>query len=368
MRLFALIDKELRTFFREPVLVFVIAYTLLWAPYQAASQFTFELNRYPVAVYDLDQSAQSRALVDRLRPPYLNVRRVITREREIDAVLERDEASAVVVIPEDFSRRLAAGGAASVQVISDGTYTPTAQIAGAYVAGIAQQYLQAQQARAPAVHGAGLVDARVRIRYNEALIPEWYRGLEELFGAIMIIAMMLPAAFMVREKEQGTVEQLLVSPVRPWEIMAAKILPMALLTVAGTLGSVGILSHAFDMPVRGSLPLFTVATMLVVLATGGLGLVIATSARTLPTALIMAFVLHIPISFLSGTITPIEAMPPAQYYLTLLSPYRYYLEIGYGVVLKGAPLSVLWPDLAGLTVLSAAMFAVGAWRFLRQFD
>lgn len=365
MRLLALIDKELRTFFREPALVFVVAYSLLWAPYQSASQFTFELNRYPVAVYDLDQSAQSRALVDRLRPPYLNVRRVITREREIDTVLERDEASAVVVIPEDFSRRLAAGGAASVQVISDGTYTPTSQIAGAYVAGIAQQFLLAQR---PPVRGAGLVDARVRIRYNEALISEWYRGLEELFMTIMIIAMLLPAAFMVREKEQGTVEQLLVSPVRPWEIMAAKILPMALLTMIGTLGSLGILARAFNMPVRGSLTLFIVATMLVVIATGGLGLLIATAARTLPTALIMAFVLHIPISFLSGTITPIEAMPPVQYYLTLLSPYRYYLEIGYGVVLKGAPLSVLWPDLAGLTVLGAAMFAVGAWRFLRQFD
>ncbi|HEV2281362.1 MAG TPA: ABC transporter permease [bacterium] len=366
MRLLALIDKELRTFLREPALVFVVAYSLLWAPYQAASQFTFELNRYPVAVYDLDQSAQSRAFVDRLRPPYLNVRRVITREREIDTVLERDEASAVIVIPENFSRRLAAGGAASVQVISDGTYTPTSQIAGAYVAGIAQQFLLARQQPASR-RGTGLVDARVRIRYNEALISEWYRGLEELFSTIMIIAMLLPAALMVREKEQGTVEQLLVSPIRPWEIMAAKILPMALLTVLGTLGSLGILARAFDMPVRGSLALFIVATMLVVIATGGLGLLIATAARTLPTALIMAFVLHIPISFLSGTITPIEAMPPAQYYLTLLSPYRYYLEIGYGVVLKGAPLSVLWPDLAGLTVLGAAMFAVGAWRFLRQF-
>lgn len=368
MRLVALISKELRTFLREPALVFVVAYSLLWAPYQSASQFTFELNRYPIAVYDLDRSQQSRAFVDQLRPPYLSLRRMLSREREIDTVLERDEASAVVVIPEDFGRRLAGGGAASVQVISDGTYTPTSQIAGAYVAGIAQRFAVAQQPAVLPGRGPGLVDARVRVRYNEALIPEWYRALEELFMTIVIVAMLLPAAFMVREKEQGTIEQLLVSPLRPWEIMASKILPMVLLTVVGTLASLAILVRAFDMPVRGSLPLFTVATILVVFATGGLGLLIATAARTLPTALIMAFTLHIPIQFLSGSITPIEAMPSAQYYLTLLSPYRYYLEIGYGIVLKGASFSVLWLDFLGLVVVGAAMFAVGAWRFLRQFD
>ncbi len=367
MRLPALIGKELRTFLREPALVFVVAYAMLWAPYQSASQFTFALNRYPVAVYDLDRTQQSRAFVDQLRPPYVSLRRVLTRDREIAEVLTRDEASAVVVIPEGFSRQLSRGSATSVQVISDGTYTPTSQLAGAYVAAVAQRFALAQQPPASPGRTPGLVDARLRVRYNEALIPEWYRGLEELFMTIVIIAMLLPAAFMVREKEQGTIEQLLVSPVRPWEIMASKILPMILLTVVGTLASLGVLARAFDMPVRGSLPLFTGATVLVAFATGGLGLVIATAARTLPTALIMAFMLHIPIQFLSGSITPVEAMPAWQYYLTLLSPHRYYLDIGYSIVLKGASLSVLWPDFLGLIVVGAALFAVGAWRFLRQF-
>ncbi len=186
--------------------------------------------------------------------------------------------------------------------------------------------------------------------------------------AVTLIAMLLPAAFMVREKEQGTIEQLLVSPLRPWEITVAKLIPMVLPTVLLTLTSLAVLIRSFDLLVRGSLVLFLAATALVGFSTGGISLLIATIARTLPSALVVAFTLIIPIQFLSGSYTPVEAMPARQYYLTLLSPQRYYLNIGYSILLKGAGLAVLWRDFGGLVLAGATLLVLGVWMFQRQFE
>lgn len=273
----------------------------------------------------------------------------------------------VVVVPEGFARRLHRGEAPPVQVISDGTYSTTARLAGAYVNAIAQQFAQDQ------AHGTGhhvtlpVVDARIRMRYNPALQQAWPQSLDMLFMGVTLMSMLLPAAFMVREKEQGTIEQLLVSPLRPWEIVAAKIIPMVIVTTVATLASVAILARVFALPVRGSLALFLAATALTVFSMSGISLMIATFARTLPSAMILAFMLIIPIQFLSGSVTPVEAMPPLQYYLTLLSPQRYYLNIGYSILLKGAGLAVLWKDFAGLVLVGSGLFALGARRFQRQF-
>ncbi|MBI4280469.1 MAG: ABC transporter permease [Armatimonadetes bacterium] len=367
MRLLALIGKELRTFLRDPALVFVVVFVFLVHPYQSAAEVMFALNNYPVATYDLDRTPQSQAFLDKLRAPYFSVRRRVQREREIDEELESDRASMVVVIPEGFARRLHRGQPAAVQVLSDGTYSPTSQRAGNYVAAIAQEFALEQQ------HGAldhatlPVVDARLRIRYNPALEAAWPQSLDMVFMAVTLISMLLPAAFMVREKEQGTIEQLLVSPLRPWEITASKLLPMILVATVATVGSLGVLGWAFGLPVRGSRTLFIVATALTVFSMGGLGLVIATVTRTLPGAMILAFMLIIPIQFLSGSITPVETMPAWQYYLTLLSPQRYYLNIGYGIVLKGASLGTLWRDFVGLILVGGGLFLLGARRFQRQF-
>jgi len=131
--------------------------------------------------------------------------------------------------------------------------------------------------------------------------------------------------------------------------------------------SLGVLVLAFGLPVRGSLALFLAATALTVFGMGGLSLIIATVTRTLPSAMLLAFMLMIPIQFLSGNITPVEAMPAWQYYMTLLSPQRYYLNIGYSILLKGASFAVLWKDFVGLVLVGSVLFALGARRFQRQF-
>lgn len=367
MRLLALVGKELRTFARDPALLFVVFFLFVVHPYQSAKEAAPPVSNYPVAIYDLDRSQTSAAFVESLRPPYFAVRQRIEREGAITTLLDRDEVSMVVVIPEGFSRRIHRGQPAAVQVITDGTYSLTGQRAGAYMLAVARRFAEEQQ-HVPGHHATlPVVDARVRVRYNPALVEAWPPALDMLFMAVILVALLLPAAFMVREKEQGTVEQLLVSPVRPWEVVAAKILPMVFLTVLVTLASLEVLVWAIDLPVRGSLLFFLTATALAAFSMGGISLVLATMVRTLPSAMILVFTLVIPIQFLSGSITPVEAMPAWQYYLTLASPQRYYLNLAYGILLKGAPFAALWRDVAGLALVGGILFILGSWRFRRQF-
>jgi ABC-2 type transport system permease protein len=367
MRVLALVVKEIRTFLRDLALVFVVLFLFVVHPSQSASQMVSTLNNYPIAVSDLDRSQSSAAFIQRLRAPYFEIRRHIQREAEIVALLEGDDVSMVIVIPEGFSRRIHQGRPAAVQVISDGTYSVTSQRAGAYVMAIAAEFAAAQQGTL--VHGGEMpvVDARIRMRYNPLLQADWPAGLSMLLEAVTIVSILLPAAFMVREREQGTIEQLLVSPLRPWEITASKLIPMMVLTVVVTLASLMVLVRVFDLPIRGSLALFLAATALMVFSMGAISLVVATIARTLPSALILSFMLIIPIALLSGNYTPVEAMPAWQYYLTLLSPQRYYLNLGYGIVLKNATFRLLWQDFLGLSLVGSGLFALGVRRFQRQF-
>lgn len=368
MRLLALVAKELRTFARGPALLFVAVFLFVVHPYQSATQYSLAVNDFPVAVYDLDRTPQSAAFIEKLRPPYFAVRRIIERERDIAAVLDRGQASMVVVVPEGFARRVHREETAPVQVLGDGTFSTTTQLAGAYVRAIAHEYAAAQ-AHEPSHHTSlPVVDARFRMRYNQALLAEWPQSLDMLFMAVTLMAMLLPAAFVVREKEQGTIEQLLVSPLRPWEITAAKVIPMTLLTTGLTAAGLGVLVWAFALPVRGSLLLFLIATALTVFSMSGIGLFIATFTRNLPSTMILVFLLILPIQFLSGSFTPVEAMPVWQFYLTLLSPQRYYLNIGYGILLKGASLLTLWRDFAGLALVGGGLFVLGVRRFQRQFE
>lgn len=367
LRLLALIAKELRTFARDPALLFVAVFLFVIHPYMSATQYSFAVSDFPIAVYDLDRTPQSAQFIEKLRSPYFNLSRIIERDRDVAPLLDRGEVSMAVVIPEGFGRRVHQGGETSIQVLGDGTFSTTAELASAYVRAIAHEYAASQAHEPPQDAAPPVVDARFRMRYNQALVAEWPQSLDMLFMAVTLMAMLLPAAFFVREKEQGTVEQLLVSPLRPWEITASKVFPMTVLVPMLTAAGIGVLVWAFGLPVRGSLLLFLGATALTVFSMSGIGLVVASFTRTLPSTMIVVILLILPIQFLSGGWTPVEAMPAWQYYVTLLNPQRYYLDIGYGVLLKGASLPTLWKDFAGLALVGVGLFALGVRRFQRQF-
>lgn len=366
-RLWSLIRKEFLQFFRDPALLFIVLWGFTGIIYLDASAFDLEMKRIALAVYDLDRSRASRELIDRLRMPYFRGIGTVEREEEIRRLLDSGKAFLVLVIPQGFSRRLAEGNEARVQVLIDGTISNGALVAMGYAIQIVGQYTreikpEVQTLRIPSV------EAKVRVRFNQNLQSEYFTSLTELFTVITMIAILLPAAAMVREKEHGTVEQLLVAPLRIWEIMLAKILPMGVIVLGGTfLGLILVVQGIFHVPLRGNLLLFFFVTAIYVFTTSGLGLGIAALSRTLAEAILMTLLILTPMLFLSGTWTPLEAMPSWMRVITLLSPLRYYLELGFGILLKGMGLWSLWDTLLGLALLGGLIFALGALRFRRSF-
>jgi len=212
-----------------------------------------------------------------------------------------------------------------------------------------------------------LVDSH-RVWYNPNQKDAWFMSISELLTVITILAMMLPAAAAVREKERGTIEQLLVSPLSPIQVLLPKVIAMTLVILLGTALSVAAVLHGFfHVPIKGSLVLFFAVTALYTFAMSGLGLFISTLSRNLAQAVMLTIMIMMPIILLSGAWTPPEAMPSGIRQAMYASPLYYYIEMAYGILLKGAGLDILWDSLLGLIVLGSLIFTFGAWRFKRQF-
>jgi ABC-2 type transport system permease protein len=254
-------------------------------------------------------------------------------------------------------------------VISDGSQSMSATIAGAHIASIASRYaVELLEARLGGAGRAGLpqVDARVRVEYNPNLVETWFSGLLEVLNQVTMIAMLLAAAAMVREREHGTLEHLLVSPLRPWELFAAKVVPVVALVPLAALGSVfGIVHGVFGTPIRGSVALFYAVSVVYVFAMASLGLAIAMVARNLGQAMLLLLLILYPMMLLSGAFTPPEAMGPLMRYAGLLSPVRHYVDFGYQVLFKGNGLAYVWPDVLGILGLGVILFGISVRRFAR---
>jgi ABC-2 type transport system permease protein len=367
-RLAALIRKEWSQLFRDvPILLFVV-WAFTGAVYTAAHRMGAELLNYPVIVLDLSRSAESRELLSHFRPPYFSILGHAASEPEMVRWLDSGRASLAIVIPPDFERRAQRGGA-RFQVISDGSQSTSATIAGAHIASIAGRYgverLEQRLGRADRGR-VPQVEARVRIEYNPNLVEIWFSGLLEVLNRVTMIAMLLAAAAMVREREQGTLEHLLVSPLRAWELFTAKVVPVVVVVPLAALGSVyGVAHGLFGTPIRGSVALFYVVSVIYVFALASFGLAIALFARTLGQAALLLLVILYPMMLLSGAFTPPESMGPFMRYASLVSPMRHYVDFGYQVLFKGNGLAYVWPDIVGILVLGVALFAVSIRRFAR---
>lgn len=368
-RLQALISKELQQLLRDLPILGILLWGFSAAIYMAGHAISMDVRNYPVAVLDLAQGVHSRDFVARLRPPYFKIVRYLTSDVEVTAVLDSGAASVAVIIPPDFERALAAGGA-HIQVLSDGTLSLSATIAGAQIAAIAAGYgrdlLAAAQPGVPSGREVPRLDARIRIAYNPNLDNAWFASLLELLNMITMVAALLTASAMVREHEHGTLEQLRASPVRPAEVFIAKIVPTVLVVLPlSSLALFGIVRGVFDTPIRGSLGLFFSVTALYVFALSSLGLGIAVIGRTLAQSMMMLLLALFPMMFLSGAFTPPESMAPWMRYASLISPMRYYMDFGYQVLFKGNGVADVWTDVAGILTVGGVIFAAAVARFRR---
>ena len=371
-RMVAMTGKELLQLGRDTLLVVAVLY-LFTLDVMMAGGVKMDLNQGVVMVHDADHSMASRELIYRFQPPYFKLGGEIPDQKEGLRLLDQGKALVVLDIPPKFQHDLIQGKPTAVQIQIDTSNTILGTLAASYSAQIIEQY-----SFDVALQRIGLTDAnlagmpmlvdRHRVWYNPNQEDAWFMPISELLTVITVLAMMLPAAAAVREKERGTIEQLIVSPLTPIQIMLPKVIAMTLVILLGTVLSVFLVLYGvFNIPIKGSLPLFFTVTALYTFAVSGLGLFISTMSRNLAQTIMLSIMIMMPIILLSGAWTPPEAMPPGIRQAMYLSPLYYYIEMSYGILLKGAGLDILWDSLLGLTLLGSLIFGFGVWRFRRQF-
>lgn len=371
-RILTLIRKEFAQLLRDKALLFILAWAFTGAIYTAGHGMSMEVKKLPVVIYDLSKSPESRDLISRFRLPYFKILSYLHREDEITEWLDSGKASIAVIIPPDFQRKIDGGEQAKVQVISDGTISMSATIAIAYVAQIANTYsleLLERQGKftRSAFENLPIIDERLRIEFNPNILSSWFTSLLELFEMFTMVSLLLTAAAMVREKEYGTLEQLLVSPARPGEIFIAKIIPTMTIVLSLSLLSIFlILRPIFGVPIRGNLLLFYSITAIYVFTMSSLGIAIATVARNLAQAMMIMLLILAPMLFLSGAWTPPEAMTPWMQWASHISPMRYFIDFGYSVLFKGNGLAYVWQDILGIMLMGILLFGFSIWWFGRK--
>ncbi len=354
-----MVRKELLQAFRDPRLVRLI----LVAPMVQLVVFGYavstDVRRTSTFVVDRDRTQASRALLDVLTASgYFRIVGRSDRPRDLVEALDHGRALVGLEIPRGFARDVGTGRGA-VQVLVDGTNSNTALIAKGYAERIVQDH---------ALELAGLGDAaplelRERAWFNPELKSRDYNVPAVIGAILLILSLLLTSLAVVREREVGTLEQLMVSPLSRAELIAGKTIPFAIVGMVDLLLISLVALLWFHVPFRGSFPLLLVAGALYLMSTLGLGLLISTISATQQEAVMTSFLVIMPVILLSGFMFPVSSMPVAFRWLTLANPMRHFLEIVRGIFLKGAGPAALWPQFLALLVIGAALLAIATRRF-----
>jgi drug efflux transport system permease protein len=370
-RLKAAVRKELLQFSRDWLLLGLIGYIYTIDVMLCTYALSFDVRNLNLAVYDQDRTPLSRELVERFTATdYFGRLLPVSAPTEIDRLLDGGKADLALMIPPDFSRLAGAGRAAEVQLLLSGVNSNTANAARGYaqiiLQGFARNLLEVQAAARGVLPALPEVQPQLRIWYNPGLQFRLFMATSMLVVAALMVGVITSAAGLVREKETGTAEQLVVTPLRRHEIVVAKMVPPFVIGMLALLPGLAI-ARWFGVPLNGSLSLFFAASAATLIVCMAIGTFIATFVANLQQALLVAFFVLFPVMFLSGTIVPVESMPAAMQYLSLASPIRYYMEIALGTLLKGIGWGILWPKLVVLAVMSAVLLAWSLRRLRTRF-
>lgn len=330
---------------------------------------TTDVKDVSLGVEDKDRSVMSREVVDRfVRSGYFRLERYIHGDRQLQELLDKGKLQAVLRIPEGFQGKVESGRSGELQLIVDGSDSNTASIVLQYgqriVATLSKDVLLERFAREKgAIRFPGAVVLESRAWFNENLESRNFFVPGVIATIVTILTLMLTSMAVVREKEVGTMEQLIVTPITPWEFILGKTLPFTIISMVDVIlvTAVGVLW--FEVPIRGSLLLLLFCTAVYLLAVLGIGLLISTVSRTQQQAMMSTFFFFMPAIMLSGLMFPIANMPEVVQWLTYLNPMRYYLVIIRGIFLKGVGAQALWTQMAALLVLGGLTFWMAARRF-----
>ncbi|HYP09164.1 MAG TPA: ABC transporter permease [Bryobacteraceae bacterium] len=291
---------------------------------------------------------------------------------DLEAAISRSRIDAGLVIPSDFSERIQDGNPVDVQLLLNAVNANTAAIGAGYAQGILQSYNAGLASRgmrpasAVRMNPPLSVTARTAFLYNPGLVSSWFI-VTGTFGILLILnGSLIASTAMIKEREAGTVEQLLMTPAGTGEIILAKITPLFVLLLVMVLIAMVLMRLAFGVPLRGSLLLVVVAAALCILCGIGIGTFVATFTRSAQQAQLIAFFINPPLATLSGSMTPVEAMPQWLQPVTLLNPIRHFGLIARGALIKSSGLETLWPNFLALTAFTVVLVSLSVWRFRKQ--
>ncbi|NJC96875.1 MAG: ABC transporter permease [Anaerolineae bacterium] len=372
-RLISIIRKEFIQILRDPRTLAMIIVIPIMQLFLLGYSATNDVRNVPLAVLDQSRSTESRALLDAYRAAdYFRIAYTVQSEAEIETLISRGDARAAIIIPPDYARRLNDGNA-QVAFILDGSDPTSASTALSAAQLISQSHSTKLLSQRFSRTGQNMriqppVQVRTTVWYNPDMISAYFM-IPGVIGMILYaIAAILTASSVVRERERGTIEQLIVTPIRPWELIVGKLMPYVILGIINTIEVLEVGHWWFGMPIRGDLGLILILSV-VFLATGlGIGLFASTIANTQQEAMLTVWMTLLPSIFLSGFFFPLEAMPAVLRWLSYLMPLRYYLVIIRSLLLKGVGIEMIQTDVIAMTLFAVGIMTAAALRFRKRLD
>jgi ABC-2 type transport system permease protein len=365
VNVFRLAVKELRSIRADPMMLVLVAYTFSIAVYTVATGASTEAKDLTIGIVDEDRSDLSHRLMDALNPPLFK-RTVLLSAKEIDANMNEGRLIFVLEIPPQFQLNLLAGRPTSLQLNVDATAMAQAGNGAVYIQTILAQELSKFLAGR---EGAAMTPANVVIRakFNPNLYAYWFSSVMQVVNNITMLAVILTGAALIREREQGTVEHLLVMPVVPPEIMLSKIIANGLvILIAAGLSLQLVVQTVLKVPIAGSMSLFLLGAILYTLSVAALGILLGTIATTMGQFALLAAPVLLVMQLLSGGATPMESMPVwLQHVMRIISPTPHFVAFSQAVLYRGADLAIVWPMLVAMAAIGSVYFAFALSRFRR---
>jgi len=373
-RIFSIVRKEFIQISRDPrtlVITFIMPVMMLFVLGYAS---VTEVRNIPLAVLDRSKSPASRALLEAFRATdYFKLVYDVNSEQELARLIDGGKAKTGLIIPPDYGDKTTRGQQVSVAFIIDGSDAAAAggALSAAALLGQAQSArLQVQRLsrQSLSLSLSPAVEMRTQVWYNPDMISA-YTMIPGLIGMILqMMTSLLTALTIVRERERGTMEQLIVTPIRPWELLVGKLAPYVVIAFGDALEILVIGIFWFHVPMRGSIGLLLGQSALFVITTLSIGLFASTVARTQQEAMLTTFMTLLPTVYLSGFLFPLAAMPPVLQAISIVIPLRYFLIIVRGIVLKGVGLELMIPETVALVILGIVLMVIASSRFRKRLD
>mgnify|MGYP002715220084 CR=1 FL=1 len=357
--------KELRSLWRDPMMLVLIIYAFTLGIYVAATAMPDTLHRAPIAIIDEDQSPLSGRIVGAFYPPHFALPDLVGL-KDADKGMDAGRYTFTLDLPPDFQRDVLAGRQPSVQLNVDATRMSQAFAGGGYIQQIVQgevaEFMKGTRASQPLP-----ADLVLRARFNPSLTQSWFGAVMEIINNVTMLSIVLTGAALIREREHGTIEHLLVMPVTPFEIMASKIWAMGLVVLAACAFALAVVVQGvMAVPIDGSITLFLTGAALHLFAATSMGIFMGTIARSMPQFGLLMMLVLLPLQMLSGGMTPRESMPELVQFVMLAAPTTHFVKMAQAILYRGAGFDVVWPQFLAIIAIGAIFFIVALGRFRRM--